>query len=137
MGNSLGGLDDTGISAFFRAVARTLKPASRLVVDTGFVAESILPNLKERDWGPSGDILYLAHRHYDHVQGRLNIDYTFIRDDRVEKKSGFGQVYTYKEFCHLIEEAGFHEIEGYASATQEPYRFGSPELFLVATKNVS
>jgi metal-dependent hydrolase (beta-lactamase superfamily II) len=106
-------------------------------VDTGFVAESILPNLKERDWGPSGDILYLAHRHYDHVQGRLNIDYTFIRDDRVEKKSGFGQVYTYKEFCHLIEEAGFHEIEGYASATQEPYRFGSPELFLVATKNVS
>ncbi len=137
MGNSLGGLDDAGTAAFFRAVARALKPASRLVVDTGFVAESLLPNLEERHWGPSGDILYLAHRRYDHVQGRLNIDYTFIRDSQVEKKSGFGQVYTYKEFCRIIEEAGFHDIEGYASAAQEPYRLGSPELFLVATKKGS
>ena len=137
MGNSLGGLDDTGITAFFRAVARTLKPASRLVVDTGFVAESLLPNLKERDWGPEGDILYLAHRRYDPVQGRLNIDYTFIRDGRVEKKSGFGQVYTYKAFCRIIEEAGFHDIERYASTAQEPYRLGSPELFLVAKKKGS
>ena len=99
MGNSLGGLDDAGIAAFFRAVARTLKPASRLVVNTGFVAESLLPHLKERDWGPLGDILYLAHRRYDPVQGRLNMDYTFIRGSQVEKKSAFGQVYTYKEFC--------------------------------------
>ena len=53
MGNSLGGLDDAEIAAFFRAVARSLKPASPLVVNTGFVAESLLPNLKERDWGPS------------------------------------------------------------------------------------
>ena len=66
--------------------------------------------------------------------GRLNIDYTFIRDGEVEKKSGFGQVYTYKEFCRIIEEAGFHGIEGYASAAQEPYRLASPGLFLVATK---
>jgi SAM-dependent methyltransferase len=137
MGNSLGGLDDAGIAAFFRAVARALKPACRFVVDTGFVAESLLPNLKERDWGPSGDILYLAHRRYDHVQGRLNIDYAFIRDGQVEKKSGFGQVYTYKEFCRMIEEAGFQGIEGYASAAQEPYRLGSPGLFIVATKKGS
>jgi len=137
MGNSLGGLDDAGIAAFFRAVGRTLKPASRLVVNTGFVAESLLPHLKERDWGPSGDILYLAHRRYDPVEGRLNIDYTFIRDGHVEKKSAFGQVHTYKEFRRMIEEAGFHGVEGYASAAQEPYQLGSPDLFLVATKKGS
>ena len=106
-------------------------------MNTGFVAESLLPHLKERDWGPLGDILYLAHRRYDPVQGRLNMDYTFIRDGQVEKKSGFGQVYTYREFCRLIEEAGFHAIEGYASAAQEPYQLGSPDLFLVATKKGS
>ena len=137
MGNSLGGLDDAAIAVFLRAVARTLKPASRLVVNTGFVAESLLPHLKERDWGPLGDILYLAHRRYDPVQGRLNIDYTFIRDGQVEKKSAFGQVHTYKEFCRMIEEAGFDGIEGYASAAQEPYQLGSPDLFLVATKKGS
>lgn len=134
MGNSLGGMDDTEIPAFFKAVARTLKPEARLVVNTGFVAESILPNLKERDWWPVGDILYMAHRQYDPVQSRLNIEYTFIRDGRAEKKSAFGQIYTYKELCRVIEEAGFQAIEGYASTAQEPYRLGSPGLFLVATK---
>ena len=95
------------------------------------------PQPQEREWGPIGDILYLAPRQYDHVEGRLNIDYTFIRDDWVEKKSGFGQVYTYKGFCRIIAEAGFHSIEGFASAAPEPYRLGSPELILVATKNGS
>ena len=137
MGNSLGGLDDAGLAAFFRAAARTLKPASRLVVETRFVAESLLPNLKERNWASAGDILYLAHSRYDLVQGRLHIDFTFIRDGQVEKKSAFVQVYTYKEFCRMIEEAGFHAIEGYASPAQEPYRLGAPEWLLVATKKGS
>jgi SAM-dependent methyltransferase len=137
MGNSLGGLDDAGLAAFFRAVAHTLKPASRLVVETRFVAESLLPNLKERHWALAGDVLWLYHSRYDLVQGRLHMDFTFIREGQVEKKSGFGQVHTYKEFCRLIEEAGFHALEGYASPAQEPYRLGSPELFLVATKKGS
>jgi SAM-dependent methyltransferase len=134
MGNSLGGLDDAGMTAFFRAANRALRRGTRLVVETGFVAESILPNLKERQWMPCGDILYLAHRQYDHVTGRLNIDYTFIRGAQTEKKSAFGQVYTYKEFCRIIEQAGFGPIEGYASTAQDPFSLGSPQLLLVATK---
>ena len=137
MGNSLGGLDDAGLAAFFRAVAHTLKPGSRLVVETRFVAESLLPNLKERNWASAGALFYLAHSRYDLVQGRLHMDFTFIRDGQVEKKSGFGQVHTYKEFCRLLEKAGFHALEGYASPTQEPYRLGALELFLVATKKGS
>ncbi len=136
MGNSLGGLDDAGIDAFLRAAARALKPKSRLVVNTGFVAESLLPHLVERYWTPLEDILYLAHRRYDPVEGRLNVDYMFIRDSQVEKKSAFGQVYTYKEFCRRIEEAGYENIEGYGSTAQEPYQLGSHDLFLVATKKV-
>jgi len=137
MGNSLGGLDDEATAAVFHAIARSLRPGGRLVVETGFIAESLLPHLKERDWAPLGDILYLASRKYDPVQGRLNIDYTFIRDGRAEKKSAFGRIFTYREFCRLVEEAGFEGIEGYASVAQEPYRLGSPNLLLVATKKGS
>jgi SAM-dependent methyltransferase len=134
MGNSLHGLDDDGLAAFFRTVARALKPAARLVVTTGFVAESLLPNLKERHWYPAGSALCLSHRRYDPVKGRLHTDYTFVRNGQVERKSSFGQVHTYKEFCRLVENAGFNAIEGYASAAQEPYQLGSPDLYLVATK---
>jgi SAM-dependent methyltransferase len=139
MGNSLGGLDDAGLAAVFRAVARTLKPAARVVVETRFVAESVLidRNLKERSWAAAGDLLYLAHSRYDLVQGRLHIDFTFIKGGQVEKKSLFAQVHTYREFCRLLEAAGFQAIEGYASPAQEPYRLGAPALFLVATKKGS
>lgn len=66
----------------------------------------------------------------------MNIEYTFIRDGRMEKKSAFGQIFTYKEFCRVVEEAGFHDLEGYASAVQEPYQLGSPNLLLAATRRV-
>src|SRR5262249_39386286 len=122
MGNSLGGLDDAGATAVLRTVARALKPGTRLVVETGFIAESLLPHLRPRDWAPLGDILYLAQRRYDHALGRVEIDYTFIRGGQVEKKSAFGRVFTYREFHRLVEEAGFRDIEAYSSVAQEPYQ---------------
>jgi SAM-dependent methyltransferase len=134
LGDSLGGLDDDGHAAFFRAVARALKPGARFVLENGVVAEAILLNLKERPWWSLGDILFLVHNRYDHVQGRLNVDFTYVRGGRVERKAGFFQVYTYRELCRLLEGAGFHHIEGHASTAQEPFRLGAHRLFLVATK---
>jgi SAM-dependent methyltransferase len=134
MGNSLGGLDDGGMSSFFRAVARALKPGCRFVVDTGVVAESILPNFKERGWWEVGDILFAVHNRYDPVQARLNMDFTFIQNGKIEKKSGFSQVHTYREFAGIVEAAGFRDLEGFSSITRDPYILGSHNLMLVATK---
>jgi SAM-dependent methyltransferase len=133
MGNSLGGLDDAGLAAFFQAVARALKPAGRFVVETGTVAESLLPSLKERFWVPVGDILFLVQNRYDHVRGRLDMEFTFVRDGRLEKKAGFQMVHTYREFCRLVEDAGFHELEGFGSPAPEPFRLGAHRLLLAAT----
>jgi SAM-dependent methyltransferase len=133
-GNSLGGLDDAATAAFFRAVARALKPGARFVVDNGCVAECVLPLLKERFWMPVGDILFLIHNHYDHVRSRLDIDFTFVRDGKVEKKSGFQRVFTYRELCALLAEAGFERMEGYASYALEPFHLGAHNLVLVATR---
>lgn len=135
MGNSLGGLDDAGTAAVLRGVARALKPGARLVVETGFIAESLLPHLKPRDWAPLGDILYLANRRYDHASGRVDIDYTFIRGGQVEKKSAFGRIFTYREFHRLVEEVGFRNLEAYSSVNREPYGLGSPNLLMVATRD--
>ncbi|HKI33808.1 MAG TPA: class I SAM-dependent methyltransferase [Gemmataceae bacterium] len=134
VGNSLGGLDDDATAAFFQAVARALKPGGRFAVDNGAIAECLLPTLKERFWVPVGDILFLIQNRYDHVQGRLEMDFTFIREGRVEKKSGFQQVYTYRAFCRMLTEAGFGSVEGYGSAELEAFRLGCRGLFAVATR---
>jgi SAM-dependent methyltransferase len=135
LGNSMGGLDDGDTAAFFRGVARALKPGGRFAVDNGTVAECILPNLKERFWIPIGDILFLIHNRYDHARGRLEMEFTIIRDGKGEKKSGFQQVYTYRQFCGLLAEAGLEEFEGYSSPGQEPFHLGCHSLTLVATRS--
>lgn len=133
-GNSLGYLDDPGNIDFLKAVAQALKPGARWIGDTGVCAESLVPTYQERRWYPVGDIYFLIHNHYDHVRGRLDTEYTFIRGGRVETRWGFQRVYTYRQLVEMLAEAGFERVEGYSSPSQEPYRLGAPRLLLVATK---
>jgi SAM-dependent methyltransferase len=134
LGNSLGGLDDDGIVSFFRTVARALKAGTRFAVDYGVIAESLLPNLKERFWMPVGDILFLVHNRYDHRRSRLEMEFTFVRDGRAETKTGFQQMYTVREFCRMLAAAGFDDFEEYGLGGQEPFRLGSHGLLVVGTK---
>ncbi len=135
LGNSLGGLDDADLAAAFRAVARALKSGGRFAVDNGAIAECLFPSLKERFWFPAEDIYFLIHNRYDPVRGRLDIDFTFIRDGQLEKKSNFQQVYTCREFCRLLAEAGFVDFEPYGSPALEPFQLGSHGLYLAAARN--
>lgn len=135
-GNSFGYLDDEGNAAFVAAVARALKPGARFVIDTGGVAEVLLPNLKERFWYDVGGILFLIQNHYDHVRGVLEPALTFVRDGKVEKRSFAQRVYSYSELARLFAVAGLTEAEGFSGLNSEPFRLGSHRLFLVARKAV-
>jgi SAM-dependent methyltransferase len=86
-GNSFGYFTDAGNASFLRSVARALKPGARFVLDASSNAESILPKFQERSWARIGDILFLEENRYDHVQGRYDTDYTFIREGKTERKS--------------------------------------------------
>lgn len=134
LGNSFGYLDDQGNANFLKAVARTLKPTGRFALDIGTLAESIMPNLEPRHWYEAGDILMLIENHYDHARGRLNTDYTFIRDGVQEKRSSSHRVYTYRELRSLLDEAGFEDVEAYRSTEQEPFQFGAQRLLMTAVK---
>ena len=133
-GNSFGYLDDAGNVAFLKAVARSLKPNARFVLDTGVTAESLLPNFQERRWLQVGDILFLSHGRYDPTRGRLDTEYTIISDGKVDTRPASTRVYTYRELCRLLEGACLTDCDGYGSLNQEPFRLGSPRLLLVATK---
>jgi SAM-dependent methyltransferase len=136
-GNSFGYLVDPGNAEFVGAVARALRPGARFAVETGAAAETLLPNYQERRWYELGDILFLIQNRYNHALGRLETEYTFVRDGRVDRRHGFQRVYTYSELARLLEAVGFGEVEGYGSASREPFRLGSQRLILVATKTAS
>jgi cyclopropane fatty-acyl-phospholipid synthase-like methyltransferase len=87
-GNSFGYLEDDGNAGFLHAVANALKPGARFAIQTGAVLESLLRHHEERRWFEFDDILFLIANRYDHVRGRLETEYTFIRDGKVG--SGIG-----------------------------------------------
>lgn len=134
-GNSFGYLDDAGNAAFLRAVASALRPGGRFVLDSGAVAETLLPALKERTWYEVGDILFLIDNRHQVAQSRLETECRFIRGGQTERRSFSQRIYTYAELCGLLGEAGFTELEPYGSWTREPFRLKSPYLILAATRS--
>jgi SAM-dependent methyltransferase len=132
-GNSFGYLDDEGNVAFLRAVAGALRPGARFVLDA-LVLELFASDCQERRWYELGDILFLIANRYDPARGRLETEYTFVRDGKVDRRLGSQRAYSYSELCRLLREAGFSEPEGYGSLAREPFKLGSPRLLLVATR---
>jgi SAM-dependent methyltransferase len=133
-GNSFGYLDDDGNAAFLKSVATALKRGARFVLETGYTTEGLLPGLQERSWYPIGEMHMLAQRHYDPVEGRLHVDYIFIRGSETEKRSMSARIYSYREIVRLLEAAGFTGLQAYSSLTREPFRLGSNRLLTIATK---
>jgi SAM-dependent methyltransferase len=131
-GNSFGYLDRDGARRFLAAVARSLKPGARFVIETGMAAESILPGLVKNRWYRAGDIFMLSENQYDPGQGRLDIQYTFIRGGEVEVRPSSSFTFTVAEICRMHQEAGLETIELLGSTGGEPYQLGSPRLILVS-----
>lgn len=130
---SFGYFDDEGNKAFLTAVARTLKPGGRFLIDMRNVAESLLPGFQERDWWPVGEVRVLEERRYDHVRSRIETDWTLIAAGQVETKTSSIRVYTYREICELLAATGFTGFDAYGTLTGEGFKLGQ-RLYLVAVK---
>lgn len=135
-GNSFGYLDHEGTRAFLAAVSAALKPGARFALESGAVAECLLPSFQPRQWYPVGDILMLADRRYVAAESRLDINYTFIRDGKLDTRPASQCVYTAAEVQRLLAEAGLETETLYSSAAGEPFQFSSPRMILVARKRL-
>ena len=128
VGNSFGYLDDEGNAAFLRAVWSSLKPGALFLLDTPMVLESLLRTIKDRFWVKAGDVHLLVSNHYDHMRGRLDIEYTFVSNGRVEVRSGTHRAYTYRQLIELVQAAGF-QVEPAA-----PWTLDTHKLLLLARR---
>ncbi|HUB81910.1 MAG TPA: methyltransferase domain-containing protein [Bryobacteraceae bacterium] len=134
MGNSFGYLDRAAAPEFLGAIARCLKSGGRFAMATGMAAESILPSLQPRRWHRTGDILTLSEARYEIAEGRLDIDYTFIRGGEIETRPSSSYVFTVAELRQMHSSAGLEPVELSAWGADGPYRVGSPGLLMVSRK---
>lgn len=134
LGNSFGYDDDAGNAEFLRAVARALRPGANFVLETSYVAEVLFPSLQQRAWYEAGEILLLADRRYDPIDGRLHVEYRLIQHGQVDRRPMSARLYSCREVLHLLEDAGFHDLKPYRSFAREPFTLGSDRLLVVARK---
>jgi SAM-dependent methyltransferase len=145
VGNSFGYLDDEGNEAFLRSVAASLRPGGGFVLETPMIAESAWLTVKDRSWWKVDDILLLVVNRFDHARGRLDTEYTFVRDGRVEVRHGTHRVYTYRQLVDLLHATGFSDVTGWTRAAGtsdpqssgtllEPYRMGAHTAVLVGRR---
>ena len=133
-GNSFGYLDQEGMKVFVASLSRALKPGAHFVLETGMAAESILPSLQLRRWFRVQDILLLIESQYHAAESRLDSQYTFVQEGKIETRPVSHLVYTAAEIRRLLEEVGLVTRSLYRSLEKQPFEIGSPRLLLVAQK---
>lgn len=128
VGNSFGYLDDEGNAAFLRAVHAVLKPGARFVLETPMVIENLLGHLQKRPWWKAGEVYLLVANEYDQTRGRLDIEYTFISNGRVDTRRGSHRAFAYRELVEIIASAGF------AVELSEPWTREAASVTFIATR---
>jgi SAM-dependent methyltransferase len=128
MGNSFGYLDDEGNAAFLRSVRNVLKPGGRFVLETPMVLENLLNHLQPRPWWKAGDVYLLVENQYDAASARLNIEYTFVSNGRVEVRRGSHRAYSYRELVDLLT------VSGFAVELADPWTRDAHSVSFIATR---
>ena len=139
MGNAFGYLDHAGTERFLADLAGIVVPGGTLVLDYGFVAESLLPGLSLTEEPMTlGGVEATQVNEYDPVHGRWVTEFVFRRGAEEHREEHRGtsvqHVYTAAEVARLVVAAGFGTVEMYGGPDGTPYRLGSPRLLLTARR---
>lgn len=133
-GNSFGYFDHASCLRFLEAVARALKPGGRFMMETGLVAESLLPNLQRERELQIGDIGFASRNVYDPLEGRLDITYTFTRGEEREVKATHQWVHSAAEIRRMLRQSGLEPVEAFGDVDGSAYALGCPRLILLARR---
>lgn len=133
-GNSFGYFDHVSCVRFLEALARALKPGGRFLLDTGLVAESLLPHLQSERTLQIGDIAFGSRNVYDPLEGRLDITYTFTRGEEREVKATHQWVHSAAELNRMLRQSGLEPLRAFGEVDEQEYALGSPRLILLARR---
>lgn len=131
---SFGYFDDAGNEAFLRAAASALVPGGAFLIETT-CAESLFPVFQARGWVRFGELTTLEERRYDVETGRVESEWTIIRDGAVASVQSMSiRIYTVRELGEMLTRAGFARWQAFDAATGLPFKLGSGRLAIVGWK---
>jgi SAM-dependent methyltransferase len=124
-GNSFGYLPHADTIEFLNRVAAALELGARFLVESGTVAECLLPRLQlESDFEANG-IRFEAKRRYAVEESALHIAYRISRGDDVESFTARQAVHTSGELVRMFAAAGLALDALYADVDGTPFALGA------------
>jgi SAM-dependent methyltransferase len=131
---SFGYFDEDGNLAQAAAVARSLRPSGRFLIDT-IAADTVFPRFRERHWFEVEGRHVMIENRYVPGTGRIEADWTFISEgEPTSSRHTSVRIYTVHELTELLSAAGFDAFELRDDALH-PFELGADRLWLVATKS--
>ena len=134
MGNSFGYLPGDAMHAFLASLSAALRPGGRFVLESGAVAESLLPDWQEERAFELGDMRMEVQNLYHVDESCMETRYRFLRGPACEEKTSFHWVYTVAELRRMLAGHGLSATDAFASTDGAPYQVGAPVLYLVAQR---
>lgn len=134
LGNSLGYVDHDGTQSFLKGLAKALRRGARLVLESGAIAESLLPNLKPRAEYSVNGMFVVDEHDYDPVRSCMQSTNTITVDGNTSVHRDWQFVFTMAELHRMLANAGFRVIDIYSSLDRHPYILGSEQLYLIAER---
>lgn len=124
-GNSFGYLPHADTLEFLRRLATALAPGARFLVESGTVAECLLPRLELESAFEEKGIRFEAKRRFAAEESALHIAYRISRGDDVESFTARQAVYTSGELVRMFAAAGLALDALYADVDGAPFALGA------------
>lgn len=140
LGNSFAFFPPDDMVRFLHRTAQLLKPDGRLLVQSGLVAEVILPDFQERNWMPIGETMtLLVENQYEPMRGQLNQQLTYLQVQNdgstiIEQRNAQYHVYTIAQVIEMMQQVGLTVEDLYGTVDQQPFMIGDEGMWLVAHK---
>jgi len=133
-GNSFGYLDRAGSAEMIRRIAATLRPGARFVLDTSYVAESIIPNFRPLYRAREGRFAVTIRSTYDARAGIVVSDYRFAAGAETLTAQARFSVFTLAELSETFARARLEIVATASDLAGRAYALGDPRVILVAQR---
>lgn len=132
LGNGFGYFDHDENARLLRMVGEALAPGARFVIETGAVAECVLPGFEEEERSfDAGRYRLSARRRYDVAGGYMHTRYMVTRGERSEAAMARQAVYTVHRLLEMCAAAGFTPCALYADFERTSFAVGAGRLVAV------
>ncbi len=137
LGNSFGYFNFERMKIFVEKVSSSLETGSKFIINSGMIAESILPNFSNYRKNNSytvGNITMDVTNNYNVEDSYMISNLLYTKEGETEEHSFKHYVFTLGEIKRLLEFYDLKIIATYGSPSRINYNLGDQQVYIVAKK---